>query len=292
MKRSISLPGTIVTTNEGKYEKIRDRKTRMGSMWKRIVGRKERDTNGAKTSSSSSRSMLWRKKHGKRDRNDSSNLEPEILRVSPMSTSCEVTLLSSYEDGPSGIHQITVTQNGKLPVDESYHVVLNPHRKQKRLFDDNEDDLHSSASSTHDLTTEFTPSAQSSSATCVDTNHYNGEETICFVSCDEQEQFIRDRHDIMIRKESLFYKSLFDVSESEDDDEAEEEIQFWEHASTPRFTADAWCNDERAQAHAKLLKQQEILNTTLDTALLEEDEDDEELTLNSHGFPLEIMVHI
>ena len=91
---------------------------------------------------------------------------PEILRVTPMGTSCEVTLLSSVEDGP-GLYQITVTQNdGKSVVDHSYHTILNPHRTSKRhLFDDDEDDYDDdydydceyevgSNESTHDVTTD------------------------------------------------------------------------------------------------------------------------------------------
>jgi len=291
-KNSVVARRQKVIINEGKQQQKRTtrKNSRMTSMWKRIVGRKDRDTNGANTNGAKPTSRpLWRRKHLKRDRIESSHLEPEILRVSPLGNSCEVTLLSSYEDGPSGIHTITVTQNGKLPVDESYHVVLNPHRQ--KLFFDYNDDNGSSAASTHGLTTEFTPSAQSSAATCVDTHHNSssGEETIYFVNSDEQ-QWLQDRHDIMIRKQSLFYESLFVASESEDGDQDEEEMQFWETGDSPRFTAEAWCDDERADAHAKLLKQQQILNTTLDTALL----DDEEFTVDSRddGFPLEIMVQI
>ena len=287
-------------------------KNKMGSFIKRFM-KKRAATSGK--SSKPSRS-LWRKNYLKRDRSERPFLDmslPEILKVSPMGNSCEVTLVSSSdEDGPGTRDQITVTtQDGTSTFDDySYHVVLNPHRSgaSRTFFEDDEEEIVfgvSSVGSTHDLTTEFTPSAQSSSATCTDTatnnnnnnnNNSNIEETIYFDQNDEE--YMREHHDIMIRKESLFYKSLFDDSDESDDEDDEfwENHENWRNGSSPRITDDPWYYDERVSAHEQLQKQKEVLNTSLDTTLLENEYDDifDELTLDSReeGFPIEITVQI
>lgn len=268
-------------------EALSSRKNRMGSMFKRFVETRLPSRAEARDKKPSL-SSLWKKNHFKRNRSERSLSDlypPEILKVSPMSNSCEVTLVSTADDErPYPTDHITVTtQEETCENDNSYHVVLNPRRSShsKLFLDDLEkeeaDFAFSSAGSTHALTTDFTSYAQSSSA-----EHHNScEETIYFER--GKEQFLRERNDIMIRKESIFYKSLFDTfDESEKEDDG-----LWENSwreGKPRYHK----NDDIFDFDEELEKHQEALNAALNTDY----GDDDDFTLDSRddGLPIEITI--
>ena len=265
------------------------RKNRMASMLKRLVEKGSLSKAEGRDKKLSFPS-IFKKNHFKRSRSERSLLdlsEPEILKVSPMSNSCEVTLVSTAtEDRPYPTDHITVTtQDESCENDLSYHVVLNPRRSshsnyfEDDLIKEEADFAFSSAGSTHALTTDFTSSAQSSSAE----HQTNCEETIYFERSDEQ--FRRDRNDIMIRKESIFYKSLFDTfdeSEEEADDQWEENS--WRKHSYHKHDDIFDFDDDGLD---ELKKLQEGLNKTLT-----DHDDDDDLSLDSRedGLPIEITI--
>ncbi len=271
------------------------RKNRMGSVFKRLV--QTRSSSKAESRDKKlSLPSLFRKNHFKRSRSEQSLsdlFEPEILKVSPMTNSCEVTLLStSDDDKPYPTDHITVTtQDETCENDLSYHVVLNPRRSshsytfEDDLIKEEADFAFSSAGSTHALTTDFTSSAQSSTA-----EHQNNcEETIYFER--GEEQFRRDRNDIMIRKESIFYKSLFDTfdeSEEDADDQWGENSWREDRHSSYHKNDDIFDFDENPSALEELKKLQEGLNNTTS----KDNEDDDDFTLDSRedGLPIEITI--
>ena len=289
------------TSTPSRDEQTRPRKSKRnaGSLFKRFVSHIMRDRGSG--------APLWRRL-SKRNRDNSTKSllsqdhQPEILKVTPMRTSCEVSLISSVEDRPR-IFQITVTHDGKSEVDDSYHTVLNPHRiRRANHFDDDKDydqdvvEIGSSAVLTQDMTTTDQSCSTDGKKTTSrkGASEFDDEETIYFI--DTNEQYMRDMYDVMTRKDTIFYKSLFDTSDTEDDDNDDDDIciQGWENNQNWRnnqhtITDDLWYNTGPSTPldHTDLEKQR--LNTTLDTALLEYD-DDESVFSRDKSLPIEITV--
>jgi hypothetical protein len=286
----------------------RPRKNRVGSLLKRFVAHVTKERNDACDRKHSL--QLWRhRKSFKREKIDSSyhsvlSLQyqqlPEILKVSPMCTSCEVTLISSVEDGP-GTHQITVTHDGRPEFDNSYHMVLNPHRTSRsNYYHDDDEDHHDigeigSSEVTHDSTTNLSCSSGLNGKTTTTTTTQsfvtggdNNEETIYFGD-NSDKQCLHDRHNATISKDNIFYKSLFIASDTEDDDDDNEvvDFQFWENYQSWRDGPDT---DHACYGHASELQKQELLNTTTDTALLEDEYDESLDSDRDEDLPIEITV--
>jgi len=356
------------------------RKNRVGSLFKRFVAHivaKERGV--GEPTDTRPYPLLWKKPLKQPDSSDDSEREmklpglaqhppPEILKVSPMCTSCEVTLISCAEDGP-GTHQITVTHDGKKEPDDSYHMVLNPHRTHRKDYyddddddaaDNDDDDNHDfgeigSSAVTHDMTTDSCSSdlngnvggndratAQSFIASVDNEEAYYSRESYDGCLLDSDQQYISDTQNVMIKKESIFYKSLFVVSDSEDDDDdgddyynfrndntITEEVQYFVATDSEDIDHDGdddyqkcrnktqtevrcfvagnseddddddyrncrntACKEVRSYNKASKpcasAEQKKFLNTTFDTALLEDDE--ESLSSRDEDLPIEIIV--
>lgn len=312
------------------------RKPRVGSLLKRFVTTviaKQRDIGNAADRSCAAGVPLFKKSPNRGSSSNNSHkitqnvclapvlsqqtqqqLLPEILKVSPMCTSCEVTLISSTEDRPE-THRIIVTQDGKSPTDNSYHMVLNPHRAPRTKFDVEEEDEDveetRSGEMTHDITTgscrsfdlngydnKTTPTLSFAYSQEDEINFVNGEETDFHKEAEIYARYLRDREDFMIQtqNDTMVYKSLFVDSDLEDecedendsylfvgDDEAEEldaDVQFVENYLN-------WRSDNEASKVVQARK--ELLNTTIDTALLE-DIEDESLSFRDDDLPIEILV--
>jgi hypothetical protein len=303
----------------------RPRNNRVGSLLKRFVAhvKKERsDACGRGDVDNRKHSLqLWmrQRKSFKRDRIFDTSYHsvislqhhqmPEILKVSPMCTSCEVTLISSVADGP-GTHQITVTHDGRPELDNSYHLVLNPHRSSRSNHYD--DEIGSNAV-THDSTTDLSCSSGLNGNTTTTmatapttpqsyvTGRDNNEETIIFGdNIDDLRDNIDDLHfremyDVTTRKETIFHKSLFVASDTENDSDGDDDndamdLEFWENIQTWRNERPSVVEDVCYGYVSELQKQKDLLNTTCDTALYEDEDDESYDSYRDEDLPIEITV--
>jgi len=294
------------------------RKNRVRSLLKRFVAHVTKEKNDACDSGDVDNRkhslQLWmrQRKSFKRDRMFDTSYHsgislqhhqlPEILKVSPTCTSCEVTLISSVADGP-GTHQITVTHDGRPELDNSYHMVLNPHRTSRS---NHYDDEIGSSVVTHDSTTDLSCSSglngkttTTMATTPTRTQSYvtggdNNEETIYFGDTSDDLNLF-EMHDVTIRKDNLFYDSLFVASDTEndsddDDDNEVMDLQFWKNIQTWRNERPDVVEDACYGYVSKLQKQKELLNTTCDTALCEDEYDESYDYGRDKDLPIEITV--
>ena len=239
----------------------------------------------------------------------SSYTTTEVLRVSPMSTSCEVTLV--FSDDGFETHQESTVFRGEDEEEQckSYHIVLNPHRTTRKSDDDDDDDdgVHSGETGSKDVTHDMSDGSSSSdmndnasydktmplftdgSGAAVD--HATRENDDGHITGSGNDEHDRGRHDFMVHKYSIFYESLFVASDSEDDDnydgDEDDDSEFLD-GNNWHIHGDEQLYSNIPKPHVPLVEPDEILNITLDTAL----DDDHEDSLSSRDavVPIEITV--
>ncbi|VEU33699.1 unnamed protein product [Pseudo-nitzschia multistriata] len=208
------------------------------------------------------------------------NTEPEVLRVSPMDTSCEVTLISFSDDEPETCYKISVNHAIDQKHEESYHIVVNHSRTAKNFDDD-----HHSVGETNDVAQELTnKSATQDMNEALPSSHLEHEmrKNICTENRDSEKNCVipecvdssdyecrRPRQDFFVKKDSIFYESLFVASDSEDDDDEEENLLF--RRNNNQWFIDGMENNfppkqntSKPDASDKPCR---LLNITLDTAV-------------------------
>eukprot|EP00535_Pseudo-nitzschia_heimii_P003428 CAMPEP_0197184606 /NCGR_PEP_ID=MMETSP1423-20130617/10191_1 /TAXON_ID=476441 /ORGANISM="Pseudo-nitzschia heimii, Strain UNC1101" /LENGTH=306 /DNA_ID=CAMNT_0042635459 /DNA_START=169 /DNA_END=1089 /DNA_ORIENTATION=+ len=294
-----------------KEERTTQKMTKVGSLMKRLVSNvatKEKDR--ANDPMESRRWPKWRRTSERRPSDCSRETQqqqhpmPEILRVSPKLTSCEVTLISSADDSPVE-HPNTATQDGKAELDNSYHMVLNPHRRSRTKYYE-EDDGDKQCDVADHGTTEFTNDSTADLSYSLDLNAQEKTAVESFFAGRDYEEldFTREidddtdgvandhqqnryEYDFMAQRHTMHYKSLFVDSDSDfDDDFSErEDREFWENYE--RSGCDRDHGDD-----APTNEKQQALNTTIDTSPIEYGDDDSSVSSRDEDLPLEITVHI
>ena len=282
-------------------ERQKQKTAKVGSLMKRLVSKVTKEKDNSTETAESRRWSRW-KIPSRRQRLTDGELEhpmPEILRVSPRCTSCEVTLISSKDDTDAK-HQNAVTQEGNAEPDNCYHMVLNPHRRTRtKYFEDDDDDNqhdvadHGKTEATNESTTDLSSSLDlnGQEKTTVETFFAGRDfEELHFVrdSDDEEDhdqQQIPNREYFMSQRHSIHYKSLFVVSDSECDDDfsEQEDREYWENYEN-------WHRDRDFQIDFARNEKQQALNTTADTSLIEDGGDESSLSSRDEDLPVEITV--
>eukprot|EP00536_Pseudo-nitzschia_multiseries_P004117 jgi/Psemu1/284882/fgenesh1_pg.67_\ len=221
--------------------KLNKKKSRFVSVLKRFLSRTSKDTKTTEgiDDYNSFKEVLSKQVSDSEEEQGPmiSQVGPEILRVSPMHKSCEVTLISSSfdestvdEEDSKAHYKITVNNGNEKDFDESYHVVLNPHRPSRTsyyFFDDEKH--HRSETGSNDITRDTCDeSCSSDSDHGVDKNNgmnVAGSDIEKYFDIDgivdkrDDYKLERARQDFIFKKDSEFYESLFIASDSDEEGE-------------------------------------------------------------------------
>uniref|UniRef100_A0A7S4AX70 Uncharacterized protein n=1 Tax=Pseudo-nitzschia australis TaxID=44445 RepID=A0A7S4AX70_9STRA len=265
-------------------------KNPVGALLKRFVGRISKDKKNTKAKdidvSNVLEKVLSNRVSNYEEEVDSMlpHTVPEILRVSPMHTSCEVTLIFSTDYEPEARYKISVNDGRDEETDESYHTVLNPSRSTRKKFWVYDDDSYDiSETKSNDVTTQETSDyddtrcdSDSPSSSDWDGSVYESSvrdnNAMWGADSDKEKQCVVDGcitlrkdyeygrvgQDFFLNKDSINFESLFDASDSDEDDDGGT-IVFFEGDS-----------GETSNYHHHVSKANGFLNLTLDTALVED----------------------
>lgn len=225
---------------------------------------------------------------------------PEILRVSPMNTSCEVALISSSDDGLEQTSENTTSNlDDEAKVDGSYHIVLNLHRSPCSCDEDNEKNEIDSVDVTQDMTDNDISRGMSDTYSQLEEiiGHNHGIPMVADTDYDYPAtkdhdgyhcHYHRARHDLASYRKSLAFESLFNPSDSDDDDEFDVLFLDGNYESPVNLEEDQNYDFyiTKPDSTDELNK---LLNTTLETVA---EEDEEAYPPRHDGVPSEILVRV